>query len=594
MFLANYKEQRAVLRGYEQAMTEAMGAEAARTHVARMASDRAYGFTLSYVDNPMNRSQLAWKVRNVSRYYRATEDFYRRAFRMAKNYPEAFWKTAITYQVLDDTGFVFMDDNGDKYFAYPGNEMLQKVVGEVIAPLVGTQTLNIDPFFMGGKVRMLAPSTDPNQAFPQVMGPIGVLSSKFIFDRFPEIQGLERYVTGEYAQDQSWYEVFFPSAATRAMNSLSNDERESMYGNAVMDAFSIAVAEGLIPEVTKDGVPIESFDQLRQTDEFAAIGRIAWAGVVTRGLMGYVVPASPQMYVDNVTDYARAHGVTSMRGAFLDLVKLYKDSPNPVGEAFRAWWRLNPDGDLMPFTVSKTMDTPGKINKLAEVEAGEGLKTWYKENKSLYSKYPNAALFLAPRGGEFAWGSWKLVSATLGLKQGKDFEAFMQDALVSKVQAQHYATYDDYQRDIDMLDPNVPEQLSQITDLNSQRQVDLKWLRDNNPMWAKKYNETHNYSQTDAYAQIAYNQTKLMVDDLKESGRATPASSAIRSAIYTYEDYMSDIKGITGSTNAEDAQKRLWKTQLADDLQGIADGNPNAKVFIDNVLYRTPEMAGAR
>jgi hypothetical protein len=113
-------------------------------------------------------------------------------------------------------------------------------------------------------------------------------------------------------------------------------------------------------------------------------------------------------------------------------------------------------------------------------------------------------------------------------------------------------------------------------------------------MWAKKYNETHNYSQTDAYAQIAYNQTKLMVDDLKESGRATPASSAIRSAIYTYEDYMSDIKGITGSTNAEDAQKRLWKTQLADDLQGIADGNPNAKVFIDNVLYRTPEMAGAR
>jgi len=594
VFLANYKEQRNILRGYEQAMSDAIGPDAARAHTARMASDRAYGYTLSYVDNPENRSQLAWKVRNVSRYYRATEDFYRRAYRMGKNYPEGFWKTALTYQVLDDTGFVFTDDNGDKYFAYPGNEFLQSLVSQVISPLVGTQNMNIDPFFMGGKVKMLAPSTDPNQAFPQVMGPLGVLGSSFIFDRFPAIQGLERYVTGEYAQGQSWYEVFFPSAVVRAMNSLSDDERQSMYGNAVMDAFAIAAAEGLIPEKTKDGVPIESFDQLQQTDEYAAINRIAWAGVVTRGLMGYIVPASPQMYVDNVTDYARAHGVTSMRGAFLDLIKSKGDSDNPVGEAFRDWWRLNPKGDLMPFTVSKTMNTPNKINQLADVQAVDGLRTWYKQNEGLYKKYPNAALLLAPRDGEFAWGSWKLITSTLGLKEGKGFEDFMTDVLVSKTQAQHYSTYDDYQRDIDKLDPNVPEQLAQIGELDKQRRADLKWLRDNNPMWQKKYNETHNSGQQDSYAQIVYNQTRIMVDDLKSRGVDTPASRAIRSAILTYEDYMSDIKGITGSTNAEDAQKRAWKSQLAADLQTIADRDPNAKTFIDNVLYRTPEMGGER
>jgi hypothetical protein len=594
VFLANYKEQRGILRQYEKSLADAIGPVAAKAQTARMASDRAYGFTLSYVDNPENRSQMAWKIRNVSRYYRATEDFYRRMFRMAKNYPEGFWKTALTYQVLDDTGYIFTDDQGDKYFAYPGNEMLQAVVKTVMAPLTGSADMAIDPFFMGGKVKMMAPSSDPNQAFPQAMGPIAVLSGKFIFDKFPQIQGLERYITGEYAQNQSWYEVFLPAAVTRAMNGLSEDERQSMYGNAVMDAFAIATASGLVPETTADGVPIETYDQMRMTPQWEAIQRIAWAGVATKMLLGYAVPASPQMYVDNVTDYARAHGITSMRGAFLDLVKQHSTDPNPMSAAFVDWWTMNPDGDLMPFTVSKTENTPGLVNQLADVQAVNGLRLWYKDNKALYQKYPNAALFLAPRDGEFSWGSWSLITSTLGLKIGKDFKEFMQDAMSSTSQAAHYATYDDYQKDIDRLDPNNPNDAKQITYLTKQRSADLKKIQQDDPWWAAKYASSHNWEQQDNNAQAAYNQTKIMVDDLKSRGADTPASRAIRSAIYTYEDYMSDIKAITGTTNAEDSQKRLWRQQLAADLEAIGGEDANAKVFIQNVLYRTPDMAGDR
>lgn len=594
VFLANYKEQRGILREYEKTLTDAFGEKAARAHTARMASDRAYGYTLSYVDNPENRSQMAWKIRNVSRYYRATEDFYRRMFRVAKNSPEAFWKTALTYQVLDDTGFVFADDNGNKYFAYPGTQLLQHGLSWALQPLIGDHAVDLSTSFLGGQVKMMAPSTDPNQALPQAMGPIAVWSSKFIFDKFPQFDGLERYITGEYAQNQSWYEVLLPAAVTRAMNGLNDDERQSMYGNAIMDAFAIATANGMVPSKTPDGVPIESFDQLQQTPFWQGIQNIAWGTQITKLLLGYAVPASPQTYIDNVNDYARAHGIPSMRSAFLHLIKQHSGEDNPVQQAFIDWWRMNPKGDLMPFTVSKTENDRGNINKLADVQSVAGLRTWYKENKSLYEKYPNAALFLAPREGEFSWGSWSLISSTLGLKEGKDFEGFVQDVLTSKVAAQHYATYDDYQRDIDALDPNDPEQSKQINQLTKDRSADLQWLRDNNPMWNKKYNEDRNFAQQDAYAQIAYNQTKIMVDDLKAQGADTPASRAIRSAIYTYEDYMSDIKGVTGSTNAEDAQKRLWKQQLAADLQSIAEGDPNAKVFIENVLYRTPEMTGDR
>jgi hypothetical protein len=57
---------------------------------------------------------------------------------------------------------------------------------------------------------------------------------------------------------------------------------------------------------------------------------------------------------------------------------------------------------------------------------------------------------------------------------------------------------------------------------------------------------------------------------------------------------MSDIKAITGTTTAEDNQKRLWRQQLAADLELIGSEDENAKVFIQNVLYRTPDMAGDR
>jgi hypothetical protein len=160
----------------------------------------------------------------------------------------------------------------------------------------------------------------------------------------------------------------------------------------------------------------------------------------------------------------------------------------------------------------------------------------------------------------------------------------------SESAAAHYATYADYQADIDQLNPNDPDQAAQITQLEKERAADLKWIREQDPWWAKKYAEDRNYGQADRYAQIVYNQTKIMVNDLWDQGKNTPASDAIMSAIATYEDYMSDIKGVTGSTNAEDAQKRLWRQQLATDLESIAVKSENARVFIENVLQRTPDM----
>jgi hypothetical protein len=127
----------------------------AKEFTNKTAADGAYAMTMAYVDNPANRSLLAWRVRNVARYYRATEDFWRRAQRLAVTRPEAYYRAALVYSVLDETGFIFEDENGEKYFYYPGNEYVQRAMGTFFSLLPGVDQVNwaeVDPFRVGGKV----------------------------------------------------------------------------------------------------------------------------------------------------------------------------------------------------------------------------------------------------------------------------------------------------------------------------------------------------------------------------------------------------------------------------------------------------------
>lgn len=589
LFLANYLKQRELLAGYQSQLAERIGEQAAARLTANMAADRAYGFVLAYTDNPANRSQLAWKVRNVSRYYRATEDFYRRMQRLAKNYPEAFWKTALTYQTLDETGFIFTDDNGDKYFAYPGNEFLTSVITNIWGYISHTGSMEIDPFFMGGKVKMIAPSTDPNQMVATVMGP-AVVPVSFLFDMFPQFRGLERYVVGEYAMNNEWYEALIPGQVHRVLQAFNTDERQSIYANAMMDAMAVAAAAGIFQdqELAPDGTitpGMTSMSGLRFSDEFRTLQTIAMGVMITKSLMGFLpLPASAQVYTDDVTLFARAHGMDNMRDGFLDLVEQADKAGavNPFADAIVQWFSLHPTGDLMPFTVGTTKDAPDRVESLAAVESVVGLRTWFRENKDLYEKYPAAALFLAPRGGERSWGSWDLVKSTLGLKVTKSFEEFMRGVLVAEDQANYYATLDDFNAELATLDPEVDK--ARMREVIAEKDHVLGYLKDVNPLLKEEV--TRNFQQWDQYARDAYQQTKAMTYELYDTPRATPESRAIADAIATFEDYMGDILAISGTTNAEDELKRSLRTQLEAQLAQLGAANPNVQQFVDSVLGR--------
>ncbi len=86
--------------------------ENAKYKLAEIAEDRARLQTLAYVDNPAVQTQLAFGIRNFARFYRATEDFYRRVYRVVRYNPEAIVRASLTYEGVTHSGWVQYDDQG--------------------------------------------------------------------------------------------------------------------------------------------------------------------------------------------------------------------------------------------------------------------------------------------------------------------------------------------------------------------------------------------------------------------------------------------------------------------------------------------------
>ena len=599
IFLANYLSQRKQLAGVQAQLTEEIGDKAARRVVSRMAEDRAYNFTLSYMDNPQNRSLLAYKIRNVSRYYRATEDFYRRMMRAGKNYPVGFWKTALIYDVLDDTGFVYTDDNGDKYFMYPATSELMSAMNWAMGKIAGQDALDMKfPFVLGGKVRMLAPSSDPNQVVASLAGPMGTFSYKLLARRFPSISRINRLVLGEYGTTgegsviDDFTSSFFPGQLQNLIKTMNDDEIDSMKAAAAKDALTIAVVNDLIPE---------DENSVEFKNAMAKIDLIAWSAVITRTIFGFFAPASPQRMTTNVGEYARLSRVIAPRPAFLKLVQKRAEQgmENPIGAALADWWQL--DQQMLPYTVSRTQDVKGGTRGLAELKTSLSVLDWFTQNRTgLIEKYPATAYFLAPQDEGFDWNTWGLIKAE-GLRVPKEIlnpdgtpGPFLRDLFAAKGEFQHYATINDYQRDIDMLDPRDPEQYKQIKQLEDERAADLEFNRTTNPYWDMKYTQTRNFGDNQRNAERALTQTKRMVDELFESTPTAEwngsAAQAIRNAILTYVDYANEIRATAGADTDSEMKRRYLRISLQEDMDFLASQNPNAKLFIQNVLMADPDI----
>ena len=532
----------------------------AMNHITSIAEDMAKNRVLAYVDNPQIRSQLAMSVRNFARFYRATEDFYRRVSRTVKYNPEALTRASLTYEGISHSGFVQTDENGDQYFFYPGLTPVYKVMNKVMK-IFGVQDgfKAPMPVEFGAKLKMITPSLNPDSLFPTFAGPLAAFPIKVMGNLIPQTKDLETYLTGGYGADQPMIAAILPAHVNRLMQALNTDERNSQTASAARKAATYLEATGHGLEIKID--PATGLEVPPSPAEVAAYQDKLQASTFTvlglRFLFGFFAPASPSVNLkSDMEKWVRDNGQTTYKAAFNDLRTRYGD----IDKAAKEWIRLFPD--QMPYTISESQATT-----VASVNAVGAATEWINQNGSLLTKYKEAGAFLIPNVGTFDFNAYKLLFKS-GLKVNKTLTDFVSEVSSAKDKQVYFSKKDEFD-----------QQMSYTTDTNSKRM-----LRDQWQAWSDEFKGARPALQEELSGGSAKAvQRTRAVDDLRNmlKDKTVTAEPALRKTLKemldTYDSYVSqrDFSSFSGSGNSQD-YKDMLKLNAQNTLQAIAEGNPNA------------------
>ena len=421
----------------------ATATDRAKRQFATIVEERAVSQTLQYVDNPLVRTQLAFGARNFSRFYRATEDFYRRMSRVVAYNPMALRKAALTYDGISHNGWIQEDDQGEKYFVYPGIEPIYAAVRTAMTTLgIPADFKTPFPVQFGAQVKMLTPSLNQDSLIPTFSGPLAGVSMKVI-SNLVDVAGapgaadtITQVSMGKYAVGRSFVSAFLPAHVNRIYETMSTDERDSQYASAWRKAVTYLEAGGHgLPEKydeTGNLIPpsIQEQEQYRQRIKNTVLGILG-----TRFVFGFFAPASPQVQLKaDMATWIKDNGKTNFKQAWNGLLDQY---PGDYDAAMAKWVELFPNE--IPFTVSESEKKTVAVIKYAE-ESG----TFVEKNKDLFEKYPQGAAFLIPHKSGFSWDAYKTMK-DMGLKYNKRVDEYLREVQTAADLQVYYGKKNDYE-----------------------------------------------------------------------------------------------------------------------------------------------------
>jgi hypothetical protein len=532
----------------------------ANKQLAAIAEDVATNRVLTYVDNPAVRTQLAMSVRNFARFYRATEDFYRRMVRAVRYNPEALTRASLTYEGIAHSGWIRTDENGDQYFFYPGLTPVYSVMNKlanVFGVKNGFQTGL--PIEFGAKLKMITPSMNPDSLFPTFAGPVAALPIKMIGNIIPQVNDLEKYLTGNYGQDQPMISALLPAHLNRFLQALNTDERTSQYASAARKAATYLEATGHGIEIKYD----ELGNQLAPTPgELNAFQNKLQGSTVTvlalRFMFGFFAPASPSINLkSDMASWARDNGAVSYKSIFNGMIEKYNgDIDKAVGE----WIKYYPD--QMPYTVSES-----ESNVVANVRAVDTANTWVKENQGLLEKYPEAASFLIPQAGKFDFNAYKLLF-NQGLKQNKTVSDFARQVATAKDRELYFQKKDEYD-----------SRLTTAVTVQEKRIIRQEWqdwsdeFKGVKPLLVEELNKgsTSNIQRAEAIKDLR----NMLADPTVVTEPVT--RKLLKKMLSEYDNYssMKDSMAIPGSGYTQEF-KDVFKQNTLDTIKSIAGTDANA------------------
>lgn len=537
----------------------------AKKEIVELAEEIAKNRVLGFVDNPAVRSQLAMASRNFARFYRATEDFYRRVYRTVRYNPESISRLALTYEGITHSGFVQEDDNGDAYFFYPGLTPVYQTMNNIAQFFGSPESFKAPmPVEFSGKINMLTPSMNPDSLFPTFAGPLAAVPMKFIFNAIPALDKFEKNILGVYAEDQPMINAIFPAHVSRFLATLSRDERQSQYASAARKAATYlqATGHGVEPkynEVTGEFEPptpaeVNSFKE--------KLGSATVSILAVRFIFGFFAPASPQVTLKSeMADWVKDNDRVNFKQVFNNLIVQYNGS---LDKAMGEWLRLYPDE--MPYTVSESDD-----NVVPVVRAVADTTEWIEKNSDLLKAYPQGAPFLMPKVGGFDFEAYRLLFKS-GIKYSKTIDDFLQDTQSARDIQFYYDQKDLYEEEL-------------ATTFNDSQKTQLKEQWD---IWSRQFKGTRPILQDELAEggdrQRARQRAYEDLQNMLTGPQATQARKADKKAFDAIKE-MSDIFNnylynrdlVVGSGANALAYKDLLKQNTKTELEKIASENPNAE-----------------
>jgi hypothetical protein len=394
---------------------------------------------LKFVDNPTIRSNFSVSARNVGRYYRATEDFWRRIYRMKDVAPRVLYRTRLAHVGLDASGGIYEDQEGDPYVMMPMDDIIFKTVDSVVRTLTPGESGFKQPIFndFTMKLKLANPSFTPDAGLPTLSGPIGALSIIGMKNILGQVGGtggkrlgeeLDNYALGSIGDNVNFYRAVMPASLQKLYSLLPANEKSRQEATAAMQAIAYNASQGymLDPNATDQ----EKFTYLKN------IRLSAHNIVVMRSILGLISPVAPTMQESiGVPEYLKEVGITGLRPEFFDILNAvtqkYKgDIQDPYELAVATYIGKNP-GKLI-YTVSRDdKKTNVIINKTKE------LKNWAIDNSDNVKAYGEAAFIFAPNTGDFDVSTYAWLEGA-GLIGNKDLETYYRDVLVSKDKQAYY------------------------------------------------------------------------------------------------------------------------------------------------------------
>jgi len=440
--------EKAFIASYQKGITDptalAKAEFNARTKLAEIVEDRARLQTLAYVDNPAIQSQMAFSIRNFARFYRATEDFYRRMYRVVRYNPEAIVKASLTYEGITHSGWVQNDDQGEPYFIYPGTQYVYKAVQAAMQALgVPAEFKTPFPVEFGAKLKMITPSLNPESAVPTLAGPLSGFSIKVATNLVGIFNpgAADRITTtllGKYAEDQPMVSAFLPAHVNRIYSAMNQDERDGQYASAMRKAMTYLEAggHGLVQKYeTIDGQEIPIPFSAAELEDYRLRLKNTTLGILgMRVVYGFTAPATAQVQLKSeMADWVRDNGEASFKQTWYGLLEKSGDYDTAMTE----WVKRYPD--QMPFTVSESERSTVAYFRYAK-ESGDFVDT----NESLFKQYPQGAAFLIPHKAGYSWDAYKTMT-DMGLRTNKTVADFMREVQTAADMQTYYEKKNTYE-----------------------------------------------------------------------------------------------------------------------------------------------------